>query len=883
ANPLLAAWGKQGRDYIRLLDEFDNPDEYRGSFQALSQKIDIFSEHGAEQTPRLLHQLQNDIYNLTPLQEIRDEQRKLDLNLDHSVVFHDAHGPQREVEILHDQLLAAFNSDPSLRPRDVMVMVPDINVYAPHIQAVFGHYQAGQKRHIPFTISDQGQRHHEPVLIALETLMSLPRSRFGASEITSLLEVPGVRERFGITEDDIPLARRWIEGANIRWGLHGQHRQTLALPASLERNTWQAGLRAMLLGYSMGDDEPWAGVEPYGEIGGLQASLAGRLNDFIHQLEKLWQALQAPRTPPQWEALFSVMLEQFFATLEGGDLLLLNRFRRQLEQWLDDTLGAGLDAQTLPLNIVKDALLEGLDEGGLNQRFLAGKVNFATLMPMRAIPFRKVCLLGMNDGDYPRSRPPVDFDLMANDYRPGDRSRREDDRYLFLEALLSAREQLYISWVGRSIRDDSERPPSVLVAQLQDHLNSLWHLPENPDAPVTRALTTQHPLQPFSRAYFPQANGTGEDSQPKPLAEILQARSLFTYEREWRNAHSSETDSQQQQALPYQEPEEPITFNDLAQFLKKPIDTFYQRRLQVRFETVENQDTDNENFNLNGLDRWQLDNELIQEAILKAGSEEELNERLQNSLDRMARRGDLGMGVTEQQLRPELAGRLPNLFDRYQKALADWPEPLAEPLAFDTRHSINDETVELADLIDGLRQSPNGDRCRLVIARNSLLAKSGNSRQVRYANLMSDWVIHLAGQLTEQPFETLILGKEEDRNFHFSVLPAEQARTHLNTILKRWIQATTRALPLQVDAGFAWIYVFYQSKSLRGNHERAVLDAAQAYNNALQRDTGYLRAAYETADDLFASDEFEALLHDLYLPLWEAEQGTSAKDQIEGL
>ncbi len=884
ANPLLAAWGKQGRDYIRLLDEFDNPDEYRNQFQTPDQKIDIFSEHGVPQVPRLLHQLQNDIYNLTPLQETRDEQRIADLQHDHSVAFHNAHSPQREVEVLHDQLLAAFNADPGLRPRDVIVMMPDVNVYAPHIQAVFGHYQPGQKRHIPYTISDQGQRHHEPVLIALETLMSLPQSRFGVSEITSLLEVPGVRERFGITEDEVPLARHWIEGANIRWGLHGEHRQTLDLPASLERNTWQAGLRAMLLGYSMGDDEPWGGVQPYGEIGGLQASLAGRLNEFIRQLEQLWQALQLPHTPAEWETLLSTMLEQFFVTLAGGDLLLLNRFRRQLEQWLDDTLAAGLDTRPLPLNIVKDALLEGLDEGGLNQRFLAGKVNFATLMPMRAIPFRKVCLLGMNDGDYPRSRPPVDFDLMANDYRPGDRSRREDDRYLFLEALLSAREQLYISWVGRSIRDDSERPPSVLVAQLQDHLDSLWQVAENPGAPVTQALTTQHPLQPFSRAYFPLANSAGEggNSPPKPLAEILQARSLFTYEREWRNAHEHLPDGEQQQALPYQEPEEPVTFNDLAQFLKRPIDTFYQRRLQVRFEAVEDEDTDNENFDLTGLDRWRLDNELVREGVLKAGTEEELTERLNTTLDRMARRGDLGMGVTEARLRPELASRLPNLFERYQKALTDWPEPLTESVFFEDRYEDANGLVTVADLIDGLRQNPGGDRCRLVIARSSLLFQSGNSRRIRYTNLMPDWIIHLAGQLTDQPFETLILGKEEDRNVRFAPLTAGQARIHLDTVLRRWMQATTRALPLQCDAGFAWIYTFYQSKKYRGDHERAIDDSAQAYTNALQRDTGYLRSAYETADELLASGEFEALLHDLYVPLWEAEQGKSAAAQIEG-
>ncbi|TYC56836.1 exodeoxyribonuclease V subunit gamma [Marinobacter sp. BW6] len=885
ANPLLAAWGKQGRDYIRLLDEFDNPDEYRGNFQTPDRKIDIFSDHGNDDAPRLLHQLQNDIHNLTPLQEIRQQRRQLDVQQDHSLAFHQAHSPQREVEILHDQLLAAFNVDPTLRPRDVIVMVPDINVYAPHIQAVFGRYQPGRKRHIPFTISDQGQRHHEPVLIALETLMSLPRSRFAVSEIISLLEVPGIRDRFGINEDEIPLARRWVEGANIRWGLHGRHRESLDLPAELDRNTWQSGLRSMLLGYGMGDDEPWAGVEPFGEIGGLQASLAGRLNDFVHQLETLWQALQTNRTPDEWEGLFSEMLGQFFHKVEGSDLLLLNRFRRQLEQWLDDAMAAGLEDQNLPLNIVKDILLEGLDEGGLNQRFLAGKVNFATLMPMRAIPFRKVCLLGMNDGDYPRSRPPVDFDLMAQDYRPGDRSRREDDRYLFLEALLSAREQLYISWVGRSIKDDSERPPSVLVGQLQDHLDSLWSVAGQPETKVIEALTTQHPLQPFSRSYFPKANrleegGEGENSSPRPLAEVLEARRLFTYEREWRSAHGGEAAAQTQSALPYQAPEEPISLNDLAAFLKKPIDTFYQRRLQVRFEDVEDDDTDNENFELDGLDRWRLDNELIQNGLLKASSEEELHDRLQATLDRMARRGDLGMGVTEHRLRSELAGRLPDLFERYQNALADWPEAVAEPLPFDYRFESALGSVEVADLIDNLRCNAQGELCRLVVASSSLLTGSGSSKKVRYANLMRDWLIHLSGQLGGQPFETLVLGKEEGRKFRFAPLQPEQARPLFEAVLTRWMEATTRALPLHCEAGFAWITSFYGSKKYVGDHERAISEAQQAYTIALERDTGYLRGAFETPELLMASGEFEAMLHQLYVPVWEAEQSKSAADQI---
>src|SRR5690606_1611863 len=201
-----------------------------------------------------------------------------------------------------------------------------------------------------------------------------------------------------------------------------------------------------------------------------------------------------------------------------------------------------------------------LDQGGLNQRFFAGAVTFATLMPMRAIPFRQVCLLGMNDGDYPRPRMPLDFDLMAADYRPGDRSRRDDDRYLFLEALLSARERLHLSWVGRSVADNSPRPPSVLVGQLRDHLAAGWRLAGGGE--LLAALTIEHPLQPFSPAAF----------GPAPH---------FSYAREWLAAPAPAPDDA---PLPPPEREEPLTLAELTEFLRDPVKAFFRQRLQVAFE-----------------------------------------------------------------------------------------------------------------------------------------------------------------------------------------------------------------------------------------------------------------------------------------------------------
>ena len=213
----------------------------------------------------------------------------------------------------------------------------------------------------------------------------------------------------------------------------------------------------MLLGFAAGGSDAWQGIEPFDEIGGLEAALIGPLAQMLETLARAWRAARTAH-PAGLErgCLPSCSTPCSWPSSEADEWP--GPAAQALEQWLLDCTCGGVEGELLPLEVVRDSLLAGLDAPTLSQRFLAGAVNFATLMPMRAIPFRQIWLLGMNDGDYPRSRRPADFDLMANDYRPGDRSRREDDRYLFLEALLAARERLVISWVGRSIRDNSERP-----------------------------------------------------------------------------------------------------------------------------------------------------------------------------------------------------------------------------------------------------------------------------------------------------------------------------------------------------------------------------------------------------------------------------------------
>ncbi|GHA93897.1 exodeoxyribonuclease V subunit gamma [Modicisalibacter luteus] len=791
AQPLLAAWGKQGRDYLRLLDEHDDTQQYEGLFAAESLRIDLFESNG---DGCLLNQLQDDIRELRPLRETRERWPAVDTHRDDSVVFHVAHSAQREVEILHDQLLAAFSADPTLRPRDVIVMVPDIDSYAPHIQAVFGQIPTDDPRHIPFTLSDQGSRHRLPLLIALEKLLRLPDLRLSVSDFLDLLDVPALRARFGIAEDDLPTLRRWIHGAGIRWGLHGLQRRSLDLPDGMEQNTWTFGLRRLLLGYTVGSaaDGAWLDIEPFDDIGGLEAQLAGPLATLLETLEDQWHALRGETDVIGWGARLRALLEACFFAEDPRDSLVLTQLEQALQTWQESALEAELTRE-LPLSIVREHWLNQIDEQTLSQRFMAGAINFATLMPMRAIPFQRVCLLGMNDGDYPRSHPPIDFDLMNGDYRPGDRSRREDDRYLFLEALLSARQQFYVSWVGRSIVDNSEKPPSVLVGQLRDHLAAGWRATD--DSGLLDALTTFHPLQPFSRAYFPSAE--------EYAARDVAARRLVTYAHEWRAVHrnkvpdnTTRADASSAVALGDFEQDTPLTLHQLGSFLRNPAKAFFNTRLKVYLEREDIVSHDQEPFALDGLEQWQLQDLLIQAQRQAVDSGYSREAALNDMLDCLQGQGVLAMGAFGERMRESLAEPMEALFDDYRQALDEWPHAFDEPVP--VRLATPGGPL-LEDWLGDLRRDDDGNRCRLLLISSSLVKKN----RYNWHHLMRPWVAHLAGHLDDAPMTTRLLSKAG--NITLPPLDPDVARDHLRTLIYAWQVGMRSPLPLATGTAFAWL------------------------------------------------------------------------------
>ncbi|HFI2866190.1 TPA: exodeoxyribonuclease V subunit gamma [Escherichia coli] len=758
-NPLLASWGKLGRDYIYLLSDLES-----------SQELDAF----VDVTPdNLLHNIQSDILELenravagVNIEEFSrsDNKRPLD-PLDSSITFHVCHSPQREVEVLHDRLLAMLEEDPTLTPRDIIVMVADIDSYSPFIQAVFG--SAPADRYLPYAISDRRARQSHPVLEAFISLLSLPDSRFVSEDVLALLDVPVLAARFDITEEGLRYLRQWVNESGIRWGIDDDNVRELELPAT-GQHTWRFGLTRMLLGYAMESAQgEWQSVLPYDESSGLIAELVGHLSSLLMQLNIWRRGLAQERPLEEWLPVCRDMLNAFFlpdAETEAAMTL--------IEQQWQAIIAEGLGAQygdAVPLSLLRDELAQRLDQERISQRFLAGPVNICTLMPMRSIPFKVVCLLGMNDGVYPRQLAPLGFDLMSQKPKRGDRSRRDDDRYLFLEALISAQQKLYISYIGRSIQDNSERFPSVLVQELIDYIGQSHYLPgdealncDESEARVKAHLTCHHTRMPFDPQNYQPGN-------------------LQSYAREWLTAASQagKAHSEFVQPLPFTLPET-VPLETLQRFWAHPVRAFFQMRLQVNFRTEDSEIPDTEPFILEGLSRYQINQQLLNVLVEQDDAE--------------------------------------RLFRRF-RAAGDLPYGAFGEIFWETQCQ---EMQQLADRVIACRQP--GQSMEIDLACNGVQI-TGWLPQVQPDGLlrwrpsllsvaqgMQLWLEHLVYCASGGNGESRLFLRK-DGEWRFPPLAAEQALHYLSQLIEGYREGMSAPLLVLPESGGAWLKTCYDAQN----------------------------------------------------------------------
>ncbi len=568
-HPLLAALGRQGRDFQNMLLE-------GVEFFEESESYDEPLEGGEYAAATLLQRLQADLLD-DRVVEYKQVGQHGD---DDSLQVVSCHSKLRELQVLKDHLLALLHEDSTLELRQMIVMAPDIQEYAALIPAVFADIQ--------HSIADRSMRHRNPTIAAFLAFFDLFTGRFGWSEVLDLLRQPTVFPQFQLAAADLDTLQQWIIGSGIRWGLSGEQRREEGLPEFGE-TSWRAGLERLLMGYAIDGEEPVAGILPYSDIEGRGAQPLGGLCRFVELLDQAHRDFQQPRALQQWSVLLLHYGRQLFGDSDERDLLEL---RSVLAEPVEEI--ATFHDSPVGFPVIHEWLKLSARESRTSSGFLRGQLTFCSMLPMRSIPFRVVCLLGLNDGVFPKNDNHDTFDLMAGDFRPGDRSPRADDRYQFLEALLAARSHLYLSYIGQPIRSGEAIPPSTVVSEFLELLDTAYGV---------RNIVVGHPLHPFSRKYF--AGGGSRtlfsyDDYYCRTAIALQA-GMQAKAGWWQGRIAAETTT--------------LHLADLLRFGAGPQKYFVTDILGIRQDLGVELPAEQEPFESTGLDRYLVDQELLQRAL----------------------------------------------------------------------------------------------------------------------------------------------------------------------------------------------------------------------------------------------------------------------------
>ncbi|HET7267356.1 MAG TPA: exodeoxyribonuclease V subunit gamma [Oleiagrimonas sp.] len=602
ANPLLVSMGGVGRDFVAQVFGYDE----------VQPDMESMPDGALPPRDSLLHRVQADV--IEQLAGGADDRLEEPDPTDDSLTLHVCHSPMREVQVLHDRLLDLFQRHHDLEPRDVAVLVTDMGKYAPCVDAVFGAIERMDARYIPWTVADQPLANAHALTAMFRDLLDLPASRLGLDVVLDVLAVPAVARGCGLEDTDLDALRDAAEAAGICCDEDAADREARGLPAHAEFS-WAFGRERVLLGYMLGDADDDGELvcerAPIGDIEGDRVVAFGQLLRIQRVLRDWRDAAHTPRTPAGWQVLLNRLLDALVPTLDGrGEEQALEAVRQTLAGLSESAESAGFDGR-MDWRCLRDYLHDALSGAVTHQRFLAGGVSVCGMVPLRNVPFRVICVLGLDARSFPRQDPADAMsrlygDLVSDHRRLGDRSMREDDRYLFLQTLMAARDVLHLSYVGIDARDASVIEPSVLVTELMEMIGKDYFV----DATKAReSLVVTHPLQPFSPRLF-----SGDEPR------------LFTYRDEWRQAAG--TASQSAGPLPFADiqwpddgDDERFDMGDLKRFFAAPQRWFLQRRVGLSIADIRARAADREPLQDDNLNRAVRERRLIERMRLGADDE----------------------------------------------------------------------------------------------------------------------------------------------------------------------------------------------------------------------------------------------------------------------
>lgn len=722
-NYLLDSMGKVSRDFHKLL--------LHDSQRTHTVEKKIFSGKNKD---TLLSDLQKNIVNY------REHPEPCEKRADGTLQISIHYSPLREVEALSDTILAWLEEDPSLEPKDILVMTPDIDKYTPYIKAVFDNLPAEHR--IPYGLADRKISLAYGLTHAFSDLMNLLQEKYQAGPLLAFLNYEGVYSNYDLSAEDMEKIRIWVDKTGIRWGYDGKFREEVGYD-NTDINTWKSGLEQLILGCTVSKESLCFGTIPYTDVEGQDMVAVGALAQFIDDIRKAVEFNSSPHTLYEWSDFLSELLETFFRETPDN--------RKEMSILRTAVRSVAVAADTLNTDrlfsgtIIKKFMLEKLSGDYTKNAFMRGGITFASMVPLRSVPFRATVLLGMNEGDFPRSGSNFVFDLMKEHPRKGDRDIRENDRFLFLETLLSAEEKIHISYVGKDVKKNTDLLPSSLVLDLVEFLDTQYRCGKNS---LTEQIIQKHPLHSFSPLYF------RKNSELFSFRYENMPRSPVNFMKKHLQKH---LDTEEQKN---------ITLQELCYFFKNPLRYFTRETLGVSIPEEREPVKNSENFHPDQLDKY------IISSILA--------ENPDNGRELIKLRGLVPPGKAGQLIFDEISAKLTN----YIKFIS----------CFDKEHQI----ITIPEIKTGkfiLKSDEISVRGQsLIIPRPT---------KIKPRDLMAAWIHQLFLKVAALPYKTVIIGT--DKCLSFKDLQRNQAEDQLLILCNVFLNGKKTPLPVFERASFKYI------------------------------------------------------------------------------
>jgi exodeoxyribonuclease V gamma subunit len=775
ANRLLASWGQDVRELQLVTGPPANADHHHATAPA---------------TGSLLARIQADVREDRsppgpPLPGREDE--RLELGEDRSIQIHACHGRARQVEVLRDAILHLLAEDPTLEPRDVIVMCPDIETFAPLIGATFGAGEVApdddelddlpeelRPPDLRVRLADRSLRQTNAVLGFVSRLLELADQRLTASQVLDLADREPVRRRFGLDDDDVARVEEWVAQSGIRWGLDAAHRAPFKLD-KLPAGTWRAGLDRVLLGVAMTDEEQrlFGGVLPLDDVESGAIDLAGRFAELVDRLQASVDRMRRPMTVGGWTAAIAAAADALTAT-PGRDAWQRAELQRLLDDVEREAAVAGAAQTTLALAEVRALLAERLEGRPTRTNFRTGHLTICTLVPMRSVPHRVVCLLGLDDGEFPRKSVRDGDDLVLRDPHVGDRDSRTEDRQMLLDALMAATDRLIVTYTGKDERTNTPRPPAVPVGELLDVIDATARVPAGEAGRAHDRVLVQHPLQPFDPRNF--MLGELVPGHPWGFDRVtLQGARALGAER---------TPPAPFLSAPLPEVRTPLVeLDDLVRFAEHPVRAFLRQRLGIMLGDFDDEVGDALTVELDHLEQWGVGTRLLEGRLAGAEMEACISAEVARGLLPPGRLGD----PVIERLRPtveQLAGYALRLGDGASRSL--------------------DVKLALADgrILSGTVPGIHGDLLR-VVQYSRVAPKHRIALWVRW--------LALTAAYPDRPIQAVLLGRARpgvrDADVTCCRLPAvgaERARELLDVVLDLHARGLREPLPIACAASAAY-------------------------------------------------------------------------------